>query len=200
MPTQIDKIQTIKHAMGFEYGGQSYNELESLYDICAGKDVLELGSMVGMSSYVIASVANSLVCVDIWSDTQEHLAHDPAQANIYASLNPKLPNMLKEFKKNCKEFLKTKKIKMYRGNTLAMAKKFYDEQFDIIFIDADHSYQGVSNDFELYRRKVKKDGYIIFHDYGDSMWTGIKRFCDESVSAGKIKLIKQVGRIAVFTL
>jgi predicted O-methyltransferase YrrM len=196
----MDKNQIINHAMSFEYGGQSYNELANLYDVCADKDVLELGSMVGMSSYVIASVAKSLTCVDVWSDKQEHLAHDPKQASIYASFTPKLHSMLRRFKKNCDEFIASGKIKMYRGNTLNMAKKFHDHQFDIVFIDADHSYDGISKDFELYHTKVKPDGIIIFHDYGDSMCTGIKNFCDESVTSEKLKFVNRCERVAVFKL
>jgi predicted O-methyltransferase YrrM len=196
----MNKHETVQHATSFQYGGQSYGELAYLYDICTDKDVLELGSMVGMSSYVIASVAKSLSCVDIWSDTQEHLVHDPGQANIYASLVAGLPNMFASFTDNCKEFIESKKIKMYRGNTLKLAKKFSDNTFDVVFIDADHSYIGVCNDFKLYHTKVKQDGLIVFHDYGDEMWTGIKRFCDEMVAQQKLKFVNKCERIAIFQL
>lgn len=36
--------------------------------------------------------------------------------------------------------------------------------FDILFIDGDHSYNGVKTDFELYCRFVKPYGFILFHD------------------------------------
>lgn len=196
----MDKNQIINHAMTFGYGGQSYDELATLYDICIDKTVLELGSMVGMSSYVIASVAKYLACIDVWKDTQEHLAHDPQQAGVYASYTDKLPNMLKSFKNNCKEFIKSGKIKMYRGNTIKLVNKFKDKSFDIVFIDADHSYEGVSKDFKLYHSKAKDGGYIVFHDYGDPMWTGIQVFCVEMIMSGKIKLIKVTERIAIFEL
>ena len=40
-------------------------------------------------------------------------------------------------------------------------------KIDILFIDADHSYQGVINDFLRYHSIVKSGGYIIFDDYND---------------------------------
>lgn len=40
-------------------------------------------------------------------------------------------------------------------------------EIDILFIDGDHSYQGVINDFLLYEVLVKKGGYIVFDDYND---------------------------------
>lgn len=39
---------------------------------------------------------------------------------------------------------------------------------DILFIDGDHSYQAVINDFMLYSGLVKPGGYIVFDDYRDS--------------------------------
>lgn len=35
---------------------------------------------------------------------------------------------------------------------------------DFLFIDGDHSYEGVSRDFEMYRRVVGDDGIVAFHD------------------------------------
>lgn len=37
-------------------------------------------------------------------------------------------------------------------------------QFDFIFIDGDHSYDGVKRDFELYKKLLSPRGYIGFHD------------------------------------
>lgn len=194
----LNKEEVLSHAMSFNFGGMSRNELGCLYDISDNKNVLELGSMVGMSSYVIASVAKSVSCVDIWSDTQEHLVHDKQQADIYKSLLPQLPNMYDEFIKNCEVFIKNKKIIMYRGNTHDMSSKFNDGEFDLILIDADHSYEGVQKDFELYNHKIHKNGLIVFHDYGDSMWTGIKQFCDMLFLQKKITYIGGIDRIGIF--
>lgn len=37
-------------------------------------------------------------------------------------------------------------------------------KFDYLFIDGDHSYQGVKNDFYMYSQFVKPGGIIAFHD------------------------------------
>jgi len=37
-------------------------------------------------------------------------------------------------------------------------------QFSIVFIDADHSYEGVKNDFELWSPRVRPNGLVAFHD------------------------------------
>jgi predicted O-methyltransferase YrrM len=39
-----------------------------------------------------------------------------------------------------------------------------DRQFDLIFIDADHSYTGALRDFEMYSQLVRPGGLICMHD------------------------------------
>jgi predicted O-methyltransferase YrrM len=63
-------------------------------------------------------------------------------------------------------------------------KKLTNE-IDILFIDGDHSYQAVINDFLLYESLVKKSGYIIFDDYRDQGCPGTKRAVDEIVNSVK---------------
>lgn len=196
----MNKEEVINYALSFKFGGMLPEELSFLYDICKDKKVLELGSMVGMSSFVAVSVAKELHCVDVWKDTQEHLAHDPKQAKVYQQYLPELPNMFDQFQYNCKDFIDSGKIKMYRGKTQDLSDKFLNEFFDLLVIDADHSYEGVSRDFDLYHTKIHSNGSIAFHDYGDSMWTGIGKFCEEKVSANIIKFIAKNERLAVFKL
>ena len=54
-------------------------------------------------------------------------------------------------------------------------------EIDILFIDGDHSYQSVINDFMLYEELVKSGGYIIFDDYRDEGCPGTKAAVDEIV-------------------
>lgn len=42
-----------------------------------------------------------------------------------------------------------------------------NNQLDLVFIDGDHSYEGVKADFELYAPLVRKGGMIAFHDIVD---------------------------------
>jgi predicted O-methyltransferase YrrM len=44
-------------------------------------------------------------------------------------------------------------------------------EIDILFIDGDHSFQGVINDFILYENLVKNGGYIVFDDYNDAQYS-----------------------------
>ena len=51
-----------------------------------------------------------------------------------------------------------------------------NKKIDLLFIDGDHSYEGVKKDFDLYKSSVSKNGIIAFHDIVPDSFsrTGIK--------------------------
>lgn len=74
-------------------------------------------------------------------------------------------------------------------------------QFDFIFIDGDHSYEGVKRDFDLYKKLLSPRGYIAFHDIdpnhvflnsysnGESKTGKVRRFWQELNYGSKIEII-----------
>jgi cephalosporin hydroxylase len=54
-------------------------------------------------------------------------------------------------------------------------------RYNVLIIDGDHSYSGVKHDFLNYRRLVKPGGYIVFDNYNDPNWPGLKDFVDKEV-------------------
>jgi len=59
-------------------------------------------------------------------------------------------------------------------------------QFDFIFIDGDHSYEGVKRDFELYKQLLSPRGYIAFHDI-DSNHVFKDIYSDDEPKTGKVR-------------
>jgi predicted O-methyltransferase YrrM len=60
--------------------------------------------------------------------------------------------------------------------------KIIHNQVDILFIDGDHTYNGVKSDFELYSKLVKDGGYIVFDDYNDHVHSpDVKNYVDNLV-------------------
>ena len=51
--------------------------------------------------------------------------------------------------------------------SLKASKKFDDDFFDMVFIDADHSYNAVKQDIKVWLPKIKPGGIIIGHDYNN---------------------------------
>jgi len=59
---------------------------------------------------------------------------------------------------------KGKSIDFILGNSLEELKKLPSAHFDLIFIDADHSFEHVIQEFKIAEHLVSKDGVIILHD------------------------------------
>jgi cephalosporin hydroxylase len=53
---------------------------------------------------------------------------------------------------------------------------------DFLYIDGDHSYDGVRRDFELYSPLVRPGGIVAFHDIGSAIEPGVPRFWNELTS------------------
>jgi cephalosporin hydroxylase len=47
--------------------------------------------------------------------------------------------------------------------------EYKSKEIDILFIDGDHSFDGVYNDFNIYEDLVPVGGYIVFDDYHDTV-------------------------------
>jgi hypothetical protein len=51
-------------------------------------------------------------------------------------------------------------------NSVEYGSSIPDNSLDIVFIDGDHSTDGVTKDLEIFYKKIRKGGFIIGHDYG----------------------------------
>lgn len=72
---------------------------------------------------------------------------------------------------------------------------------DLVFIDGDHSYDGVRNDFERFGRRVKVGGAVLFDDACEEALfkthaESVGRLVQEIVAAGEFRLVKSVNRLA----
>ncbi len=58
-----------------------------------------------------------------------------------------------------------------------------DNSLDFVYIDADHSYEGVRGDINIAFSKVKSGGYILGHDYVSPRFDGVVRAVNEFCSS-----------------
>lgn len=63
-------------------------------------------------------------------------------------------------------------ITLHEGNSSIVMQDFPDEYFDFIYIDGDHSYEGVKRDIEVAKQKIKREGYLVLNDY--TYWSPVE--------------------------
>lgn len=146
------------------------NERVYLYRLTKNKSiVIEIGSYIGASACCFGAAmkefgTGKLFCIDTWKND----AMSEGNWDTYA-----------EFSKNTVNF--SKFITPIRGFSTEVVEQVANQTttLDLLFIDGDHSYEGVKADWEAYQHFLKPGSIVIFHDWG---WAeGVKRVIEEDV-------------------
>ena len=66
-------------------------------------------------------------------------------------------------------YCRNPEVILEQGDTVQCLSKYDDNSFDMIYIDADHSFTGVQRDLTMAFQKVKPNGWIMGHDYDMNM-------------------------------
>lgn len=169
-------------------------------------NVLEIGTKYGGTFYIWNQL-NELLTSKAWDwDLNDQFSDVRISIDLKSgihggidqeSINKRNLYFLERFK-NC-HFIEgdshstTTMTKMLQVFDPSINKPFYeifpDGLFDLIFIDGDHTYEGVKMDWEMYHPFLKKDGLVAFHDIIDT-----QRHRDRNVHVAKFwNELKETG-------
>lgn len=134
-----------------------------------GKWLSEIGSYIGASACCFGVALEEkgigkLICIDTWNND---------------AMSEGRRNTWQEFQENTDRFRNL--ILPIRGFSTDVVDQVREktDRLDLLFIDGDHSYEGVKADWESYKTFLQVGSIVIFHDYG---WAeGVKRVVQEDV-------------------
>ncbi len=69
------------------------------------------------------------------------------------------------------------------------AREIWEKDIKFLFIDADHSYEGVKKDFEDFEPFVVKNGLIAMHDIDPTGHPGVFKYFNEIMASRKYSII-----------
>ncbi|HSC35891.1 MAG TPA: class I SAM-dependent methyltransferase [Thermodesulfobacteriota bacterium] len=125
--------------------------------------IVEIGSFIGYSSICFAQAMED-------NNQKEGIVYgidlfQPHPKNPLF-LKQDIDNPLQLAGENSKKAGLGHRIVFMKGSSHELAKDLLSkiDLIDILFIDGDHTYNGVLRDYNLYHAKVRKNGLIIFHD------------------------------------
>jgi len=154
----LDSIDKVNYIIDNMENKSFHNHYHILYDLCNSFNhneisYLEIGAFAGGSASLVST--------------------NPKVKNVYSidlgsPINKEIPirNVNKFKNENCS-------YKYFEGNSfdekiISLVKETI-KSVDILFIDGDHSHNGVLNDFKNFSDLVKPGGYIVFDDYMDNV-------------------------------
>ncbi len=144
--------------------------------------IIEVGCAYGRTTRVIVdnSYCSSLYAVDTWRGSPAELNNNHEDYK-----NEKGDFAFLEF---CKELFypiriaKVIPLRMDSGNAAQLLSS-KGVKADFIFIDGDHSYEGVKADIQNYGPLVAMGGILAGHDYKSSNWPDVTKAVDDMFPA-----------------
>ena len=124
--------------------------------------IIEIGSYVGESTMIFADRFKEVVSVDPFVN------YDIDFDFISNGFAP-FDKVYEQFIRNTLSIPNIKSIRETSQNALSILK---DQQFDMVYIDGLHTYEGVSHDIANYKTLIKPGGFVCGHDYG---WDGVRK-------------------------
>lgn len=141
----------------------------------------EIGVWIGLSlRHLVIELKKTgepftVYAVDLWDELDGDTNGEGLQKNSFEL-----------FKKHMGEYLQDVIIIKKESNLSAL--DIEDQSLDIVFIDASHDYESVSKNISSWLPKIKINGYLSGHDYGEPC--GVKQAVDE-----KFKIFETQGTI-----
>lgn len=148
------------------------NRVLELISLARPKVCVELGTWLGASAVPVARSirrwGGTLTCVDTWAG---ELNDDGG------SEGGKPPLMLVSCARSIVE-AGLSNVRLIPAMTTEAAR-YWDTPIDFLYVDADHSYKGVSADLEAWVPHVKPGGLIVGDDYDHPRYPGVREAWDE---------------------
>jgi hypothetical protein len=142
----------------------------------------ELGVFNGEFSEQIKSIAKTkkIYLVDIFEGTMGSGDKD-GENFTFINLNDSYDKLIKKYYND-------NSVAIKKTDTISFLNSLENEYLDGVYIDADHSYEAVKKDLELSFLKVKKDGYIMGHDYCEKKFPGVVTAVNEFCVKNDLKI------------
>ena len=139
-------------------------------------DVVELGAWIGLTTIYLATACRIrgegiVHAVDTFEGTKEYDSRYPSVAHYDG-------NTWKAFNEQIERAEVDNLVQPHVGLTNEVVRQYRGRPIRFLLIDADHSYEGVRDDFRLWSPLVAPGGLVVFDDY---LMPEVARFVDEEV-------------------
>lgn len=161
---------------------EGHFNFEKVYDkaLSIAKDgdiFVEVGSFLGKSTCYMAERIKQLN-LKIKFHTIDTFVGIPSAKRMFKRIK-QLGDIYNLFMENMKKANVLDKIIVHKMKSIEASKLFADNSLTFVFIDADHSYEAVKEDIKAWYPKVKINGWLCGHDYGNRIPTGVDKAVPE---------------------
>lgn len=173
----------MKRKSDHEIGGPRLRGGAILRRVGRGAHGVEVGVFRGaLSSVLLAGGVARLFMVDNWLPADAQPQHYRATGDWHASRPA--DEVASDMRKAMAVAARYPAARVLEMSSVSAAEKVGDRSMDFVFLDADHSYDGLMADIAAWAPKVKPGGWLCGHDYRNAMeqfdFSGVDRAVDET--------------------
>lgn len=144
------------------------------------KNIMEVGAYLGYSSCIMASALSEnrkVFAIDMF-DREKGWKKNTSDDWIFKNYS-----QWEWAHKNAADLGFAEKIEFIKDTTAGYFKKLSATpvEYDLLFIDGDHSYEGCMADMQDYASLLMPGGYMVMHDYISPKYPGVKKATDEFI-------------------
>ena len=159
--------------------------------------VVEVGSWKGLSCVTMAATIKSMgftnfniVCIDTWLGAPEFWTwglNDPTRGESLNRVNG-YPSVFLTFTKNIKRKGHHDVVAPFPISSQQALEifKYYKLEPDLIYVDASHEYEAVTEDITGWWSILKQNGTLLGDDYSEA-WPGVVRAVNEVGLPGEVR-------------
>lgn len=140
------------------------DELTRLMELATGREVLEVGAFMGLSAWGMAQTAKSVFSVDTFGAATD----GQRQTGELTTLDA--------YKKAVSGF---DNVDFYIGRSDEYGPSWKSRQYDMVFLDATHTYDEVFHDIHSLYALIREGGVLVLHDYRHADFPGVEQAADE---------------------
>jgi cephalosporin hydroxylase len=151
---------------------------------------VEIGSFKGGSAaFMAVEIINSgknikFDCIDLWSDFWDSDSKDLKNNTIYL-------NMYETFLNNIKPVSHI--INPIRSDSHLASSLYNDNSLNFVYIDANHHYDYIKKDLQLWYPKIKKGGIFAGHDFINNKTCQVQQAVEEFCRIYKLTVNLEEG-------
>lgn len=150
-------------------------------------DVLEIGSFKGKTTVFLSHAIEAL-------DLEKRLyTVDPYtdEASEVGCSDENIDSAYETFHRATADLDNHEHIRAYSDEALS---RFEDPTFSLVFVDGDHTYEGVMTDYRNYAPLLADGGIMVFDDYANPQWPGVGRAVETIVDEGDLTVDRRMWK------
>jgi len=160
-------------------------DLDGITDIPG--DVLEIGSFKGKTT-VFTSHAIEALELDKRLHTVDPYTNEASEVGCS---DENIDSAYETFRRATDGLDNHEHVRAYSHKALS---RFEDTTFSLVFVDGDHTYEGVMADYRNYSPLLADGGIMVFDDYANPSWPGVGRAVERIVDESDLTVDRRMWK------